>query len=314
MQFGLWVQERRAERGLDLRAFAAQTGIDFGTISRIENARTQVTLNTAVQICEGIGASVTDLLEALLGRHFADLEQQPPFKERVMPTVGDVEAFLAYAHAEQQACYSWLAHLLDRVAVQTGDSKRSGWKRGSGLFVAEDIQKLLLDARFYRFELQYPGELEAETIWNSYREGSLPTFTDIGAYIKHVRREKQVTLARLEDSVKISASVLSNFESGSIERIRLVDVLTLDQQLAQEGKIIAMYWSVCKFNRRLVCQQQQDGHMRRVEASSPDEIEQDMKLITVFTTICRWLQVFNQGDTSWIYELGAQLHQVNAQS
>ncbi len=54
--------------------------------------------------------------------------------------------------------------------------------------------------------------------------------------------------------------------------------------------------------------------MRRVEASSPDEIEQDMKLITVFTTICRWLQVFNQGDTSWIYELGAQLHQVNAQS
>jgi len=43
-------------------------------------------------------------------------------------------------------------------------------------------------------------------------------------------------------------------------------------------------------------------------------MEQGMKLLTIFTTICRWLQVFNQGDTSWIKELHAQLHQVNAQS
>jgi transcriptional regulator with XRE-family HTH domain len=313
MQFELWVQERRAERGLDVRTFAAQTGVDVGTISRIENARTQVTLNTAVQICEGIGASLTDLLEALLGKHFPTLEQQPPSEEKVMPTIRDAEAFLAYAHRDQHACYSWLAHLLNSVDTLDGISIRNKRKRVEGLFVSEDIHKLLHNPPFYRFELQYPGELRAETIWNIYREGGLLTYTDIGASIKHIRREKQVTLARLEGSVKISASVLSNLESGSIERIRLIDVLTLDQQLAQEGKIIAMYWSVGRFHQKLVCQQQQDGDTRRGEAVSQDEIEQDAKLITMFTTICRWLQVVNGDTTSWIEELRTQLRQLNPQ-
>jgi hypothetical protein len=56
------------------------------------------------------------------------------------------------------------------------------------------------------------------------------------------------------------------------------------------------------------------GRSSHVEASPLGEMEQGMKLLTIFTTICRWLQVFNQGDTSWIKELHAQLHQVNAQS
>jgi transcriptional regulator with XRE-family HTH domain len=312
MQFGRWVQERRAELGLDIRAFAAQTGVDVGTISRIENTRTQATLNTAVQICEGIGTSLTDLLEALLGKCFPDLEQQPPSEERVMPSLRDAEAFLAYAHQDQQACYSWLAHLLNRVAALVDITIGNIRKRGSGLFVPEDIQKLLLNLPLYRFELQYPGELRAETIWNTYREGGLLTYSDIGAAIKHVRREKQVTLVRLEGSVNISASVLSNLESGSIERIRLIDLLTLDQQLAQEGKIIAMYWSVVRFLQKLVCQRQA-GDTRHGETASLDDKEQDTKLITIFTTICRWLQVVNGETTSWIEELRTQLRQLNPQ-
>jgi transcriptional regulator with XRE-family HTH domain len=139
------------------------------------------------------------------------------------------------------------------------------------------------------------------------------TYTDIGAAIKHVRREKRVTLVRLEGSVNISASVLSNLESGSIERIRLIDLLTLDQQLAQEGKIIAMYWSVVRFLQKLVCQRQQDGDTRRGETASLDDKEQDTKLLTIFTTICRWLQVVNGETTSWIEELRTQLRQLNPQ-
>lgn len=312
MHFGKWVRERRVELGFDLRSLAAQTDVDVGTISRIENERTQATLSTAVQICEGTGASLTDLMEALTGKCFRDLEPVPPFDERVMPTADDVELLLTYAQRDRQACYEWLAHLLNRVAILDGDVMRGGRGRGSGKFVSEDIQKLLEGARLYRFELEYPGELPAEDIWRIFRTGGLLTYTDIGSYIKQVRRKKQVTLARLEDSVKISASVLSNFESGSVERIRLIDVLALDQQLAQEGKIVAMYWSACKFNLRLVWRV--SGRTSNIDVSSLGGIEQSMKLVTVFTTICRWLQVFGQVDPSWIEELHAQLHQVKAQS
>ncbi len=313
MHFGKWVQERRVERGLDVRTFAARTGVDVGTISRIENERTQATLKTAVQICEGIGVPLTDLSMVLLGKFFPFLEQQPPSEKKVMPTMRDAEAFLTYAHQDQQACYSWLAHLLNRIVALGGLSPGNKRKRGLRLFVPEDIQKLLLNLSLYRFELQYPEDLGVEQIWNTYRETGLLTYTDVGTAIKHIRREKQVTLARLEDSVKISASVLSNLESGSIERIRLIDVFTLDQQLAQEGKIIAMYWSACRSHQQLICLQQSDGNAGRGEAASLVEQEQDMKLIAIYTTICRWFEVVNEDSFSWIEELRTQLRQLNPQ-
>lgn len=313
MHFGKWVQERRVERGIDVRTFAARTGVDVGTISRIENERTQVTLKTAVQICEGIGVPLSDLLKALLGKFFPSLEQQSPSETKVMPTIRDAEAFLAYAHQDQRACYSWLAHLLNGIAASGGLSTENKRKRGLRIFVPEDIQKLLLNHSLYRFELQYPDNLGAEQIWNIYKEGGLLTYTDVGSAIKHVRRKKHVTLARLEDSVKISASVLSNLESGSIERIRLIDVLTLDQQLAQEGKIIAMYWSACRSHQQLICLQQSDGGAGSGEAASLFEQEQDMKLIAIYTTICRWLEVVNEDTFSWIEQLRTQLRQLNPQ-
>ncbi len=91
-----------------------------------------------------------------------------------------------------------------------------------------------------------------------------------------------------------------------------MDVLALDQHLVQEGKIVAMYWSVCRFTQRLIRQGRKP--MRNTVSSPAQEIEQSVQLITIFTTICRWLQVLNQNDPSWIEELHAQLHQVNAQS
>ncbi len=150
MHFGQWVQERRAERGCDLRAFAALTGVDIGTISRIEHTRTQATLSTAVQICEGVGASVTDLLEALVGKYFPGLEEKPCSDEQVMPTAGDIEAFLSFVQRDPHACFAWLAHLLKRIAHLDGsaNAKRSGRAGEPGLFVPEDVQKLLLAARF----------------------------------------------------------------------------------------------------------------------------------------------------------------------
>src|SRR5579863_5396562 len=75
MDFGRWVRAQRERREMDVRAFARLTGVDASTISRIEQARSQVTLWTAVRMCERLNTTPADLLAALGGK-------RPPFAVR----------------------------------------------------------------------------------------------------------------------------------------------------------------------------------------------------------------------------------------
>src|SRR5260221_14635496 len=68
ISFGEWMRAIRKERCLDIRTLAERTGVEATTISRVENARTQVTLQTCVRLCEGLGVSEFDVIAALYGK------------------------------------------------------------------------------------------------------------------------------------------------------------------------------------------------------------------------------------------------------
>lgn len=310
MDFNQVVQRIRSDLGFDLRTFAAQIGVDATTISRIENAKAQVTLSTAVQICEKNGISPGKLYSDLRGKQVLELEQLSPVLDRVMPTVSDAETLISLFHKNRHNCALFLTGILNRIVSLSKGSYLVDENGEELQFVPESFAQLLFEAPFYRFELQYPTDLEAETIWELYCNGGLLTLKDIGAYIKIVRRQRQLTLVRLENSVKISTSVLSHLETGTIERIRLVDVLSIDTQLEQEGKLLAMYWSVSKFNNgfRRILRDRTAG----IRWSDPDEIEHDLKVIALFTIMCRWLQVLSQEGTSWIREIRTELNDLNS--
>ncbi len=104
---------------------------------------------------------------------------------------------------------------------------------------------------------------------------------DIGVYVKQARHGRRVTLSGLEESGKLSASVLSRLETGVLERIKLMDVLALDEQLDQEGKIVALYWSACTLMDMV-------ARMRRLDEQAGAR-EQDLKVVELFLTIYRWL-------------------------
>jgi transcriptional regulator with XRE-family HTH domain len=309
MDFSQVVQQIRNELGFDLRTFAELTGVDATTISRIENAKAQVTLSTAVQICEKNGISPTKLYSDLLGKQVLVLEQREPALDKVMPTERDAQTLIFQFRKNRHQCALYLTRILNRIASLSNRSNQLNLNGDELQFVPESFTQLLLDAPFYRFELQYPADLKAETIWELYCDGGLLTLIDIGAYIKIVRRQRQVTLVRLENSVKISTSVLSHLETGSIERIRLADVLSIDAQLEQRGKLLAMYWSVSKFNNGL--RHVLIDRTPRRRWSDINEIGDDLKVITLFTIMCRWMQVLSQQETSWIREIRKELHHLN---
>lgn len=279
-EFGLWIRSLRKERKFDIRTLAERTGVEVSTISRVENARTQVTLLTAIRLCEGLGKNVSDVL-ALLQEKPIHIDSTD--RADGIPNLSDVEQFLSYYQGKKEEGKIWLSDLLNKV-IMIG---RSPDESSSRFFVPEDIKKLLFDSPMYRFEIQYPPVITAQDILVLYRNGAMLAPADISEYCRKTRREKQLTLERLEQSAKLTQSIISRLESTVIEQIKLADVLMLDEQLEQEGILLSMYWSVYSFNNRLV---------RCYE----DATEQYMKLVSIFILTCRWLQFMNPQDATWI--------------
>lgn len=280
IEFGLWIRSLRKERQFDIRTLAERSGVEMSTISRVENARTQVILITAIRLCEGLGKNVSDVL-ALLQEKPIDIDTAD--RANGIPNLSDVEQFLSYYQGNKEEGKIWLSNLLNEVIMIS----RSAGGNPSRFFVPEDIQKLLFDSPMYRFEIQYPPTVTAQDILVLYKNGAMLSPADISEYCRKTRREKQLTLARLEQSAKLTQSVISRLESTVIEQIKLADVLMLDKQLEQEGILLCMYWSVYSLYDRLVHRY-------------ADAAEQNMKLASIFILTCRWLQFTNPQDATWI--------------
>ena len=53
----------REERGLSQRALSARCGIDFGKISRVENAKANLVVTTLIELAQGLGVHPKELLD-----------------------------------------------------------------------------------------------------------------------------------------------------------------------------------------------------------------------------------------------------------
>jgi transcriptional regulator with XRE-family HTH domain len=288
MEFGKWIQSVRKEQKLDIKTLAERSSVDTSTISRVENSRTQVSLSIAVRLSEGLGLNASDVFQAWNGKPLVETEWRNTALSTAVPTTKDVEMFLQGFQKNKGEGEVLLSELLNKVVSLQDHAE--GMLRGdsSQPFVPKDIYKLLSNSPVYRFEIHYPPGIQAEDILAIYTGGGALTMTDIGEYIKKVRREKHITLAKLENAASISASVISRLESGSLDQVKLIDVLMLDNQLEQEGKLFDMYWSVCKFNERVERWRQSVDNKKG--KTSVKEAEQTGKLVYLYITAHRWLQ------------------------
>lgn len=286
MEFGEWIRLLRKERKLDLQSLAERSSVEASTISRLENARTQITFLKAIRLCEGLGMTVKDVVQMVYGNPSGPDDQVEPSEKRLVPKLRDVEQFLTDYHQNEEQGRLWFSILLNDIALKNRSPSEIVESYIFRLFVAEDVQKLLLNIPFYRFEIQYPPTLSSKDILSIYRLGGVLSLTDIGEYVKKLRRESQVTLEQMEEKVNLSPSIISRLESGYTERIKLSDVLLLDQQLGQEGILLSMYWDAYDWYGRVI-------------GKHAATAEQDLKLVMLFLIICRWLQSFNRLDISW---------------
>lgn len=233
MDFGEWIgRHRRETLNIDMRTAAERTGVDLGTISRVENGRTQPTLATVIRLCEGYDLALADMIAALVGAEVAQTLTPPDRPDNSVLSVADAVAF---ARGFGPARAAWLAAQLNTIGRTQAQAAR---EPNPPPVVPEAIPLLLARSEVFQVTLAYPGGLAAESLRWTYAMGGLLLFVDVGAYVRAARQLSGQTLHALG-----SATVLSRIETGTMERIKLGDVLALDAALTPDDHAVAgMFW------------------------------------------------------------------------
>jgi transcriptional regulator with XRE-family HTH domain len=305
MEFGQWLQKKRLKNEMDLRTFAERVGVDMSTISRIENVRTRPTLATVIRICEALDVTPAHLLEGLQAIHHVYLEFPSAAPHGEFPTLEDIQAFVGYMSRDWCKGGLLLAGMMNTIAALQMQGRKTNQREGANFFDMHVVDQLLLDAPFYHVELRYPQEITTDEILAIYRAGAWLMAIDAGTYIRSVRRQKQVSLTRLQHAVKTSDAVLARLEEGALEHVKFVDVFMLDEQLGQGGQILALYWRVYQLREALM-QFLSQSNLQQKEMPLPTWISQEMRLILMFTILCRWFQRAYQKERDWMNELREQ--------
>lgn len=281
LNFGRWVREKRLQHGLTLPALVQRTGLDLGTISRIENEQTQATLSTAIRICDGLGESLESLVQALQGRTVQGFEvdigsPKPNYGINVL-TPYDVRAFLHFFHDERQKGLESLASLLDDIVDRLLSGNRGNRELKILRLDSEGVDTLIAASPLYSLELKYPRGITARAIQEIYARGGEIIPVDIEIYLDNIVanlfREHKDHLSEILGHV---SNILTRVRIASVERVKLVDVLLIDEGLTREGltregEFLGIYTRVIRFNN---------------EFGAPSE----NKLASTLVTASRWLQ------------------------
>ncbi len=306
MEFGEWVQCIRRKKTLDIHTFSEKTGVDASTISRIENLRTQATLYTAFHICEGLHIALAELIKELIGRYPSSFNKKDFIKVKHLLKLHDIEQRIEDFRANEGKVCEDLVKKLNAISLMAPYKKETTQlasnKRTS--FHSTDIDKILFSSPLHNFlELKYPTHIAPAAILSVYEQGGALIQQDISAYLKHMRFDKNAVL-KMQDSpiAKAPQTFLSRLEASSLERIKLIEILTLEELSDEDGRIMGMYWEVCKLHEAFNQTKYNNGHNEQsARFSVPTSIikreDWEFKLASIYIIIYRWYQYLRVSQT-----------------
>ncbi len=295
------LRAKRLEIGLTLQNVADQSGLDLGTINRIERERQQPTLQTIVRVCGvlGIAADAFDQAptDTVIAKFFNIRGRLTQIDHEALLTEQDVTAFVDFFHANPHRGRVVLADVINsgkqllRQGPRDTEALDSNTYSEESRVVPADVDEYLERSRFARRELRYPG-LQLITIRNLYESQGVLLAQDVERYM--------YLITGFSIGKKPSYNELrTRLTTTSIERIKFMDVVTLHEMFGKDFQFLGMYWQACKFNDTIT-------------ASRPEQQARELvpygKLASVFILAARWLLHLSGEPTSHEY-YRAWLHQ-----
>lgn len=319
MDFGEWVLSKRREQGLDIQSFARKTRVNAGTISRIENSRAQPTLYSAFRLTEGSGTTLSMLLKDL-GEEQKQTEQRDLLDESSILTFSDVEFLVDKFHSKGNEVglylvsllnklYSFLEHRLSTRKNLPSSRKDELPSAADEFFSERDIDMFLSSSALYHFDFKYPYYIEPTIIISTFHSKGAMIHNDI---VTVMRSFSTHSFDLSKSSNKFFERIAS--EAGSFERIRLDEIMTIDQELSLNGELLSIFWEICRFDEKFnppVVRSKYSGQDNLFSTEDDDIYFQekfsskssvDCRVATLYVMIYRWYQYMANAGQSLSFE------------
>ena len=299
---GAWLVKKRGST--PLRTFADQVGVDAGTLSRTERNQTEVLVSTVVRICLGLNLSLGEFFQEWQGRVPANVVQLAPQHWQGALTARDVQRWLQRVLEGHRRNRDMLIAALNLIVLRSG-LLEAPLPQLTQLFSLADIEKLLWGFPWLRFEIEPPLQCEPiiAALGTTYQHGGLIMPCEIGAHLRFLRRQGGISLPQCSDATGITLGVLSNLESGIVKRLKLDDLLALDQYLGADGRLVALFW--WELSNRLVFEKEWADDELPPLALYPSRVKH--ALVSLLIGVGRWLQFIYPDDTTWLAMLRHEL-------
>lgn len=337
---GEWLRDHRTALQLTVGALAQRSGVDGGTISRIENDHNLPTILTIARMSYGLNFTIHDLMKELTGKipemsddsqsSYQEHPQQvlrmmtvtlsPPQQKAeenkgVIFTVQDCANILKLLTFAPQYLRDNTFNVLSEAIFNILPQKHvQSCPSSDVLFSSNILECFLQDNPVYQFKILYPPleEDDFDRVVTSYRKGCFVIPEDADIYVRNTRRK--LLEYKTNSSVEV---LLRRLTETGIERTKFNDLVTLyllidDIYPQKSGEVFSFCWDSCQFLYRVAWFYEQKNDvswsydLENEKASSQfaytflDSTQQSLAL--TFARLYRWYQ-FVHHYPSWVYAL-----------
>jgi len=297
-----WIRTIRIQKSLDLRQFEKLCGISYGQISRIENGSSSITLGAIVRLTYGLNKSIDDVFRELsvtnpLPRSSSSLYQSAYSS---FFTIADIEALIRLFHKDKDRAIHLMIYGYSKVleVKNNGNSSYSG-----DINPVDKIHEALEANSTKGVPLPYPNEITAPIIENICFNDGIITLNDLGAYIKVNRNNFGVSLRKLAEQSNFSYNTLYRLEQTGINKILFSDIISTDNSLNLDGKLITISWAASEYQTGIV-------RNRFIYSTQDTEFcaplgwtDEELTITQIFLTINRWFLSLLPDEPYWIYDV-----------
>jgi transcriptional regulator with XRE-family HTH domain len=321
VDFGRWIKQLRLEQQLTGKALAALSGVDAGTISRVERGLTDTTLWTVVRLCTSLGVSFQEFGAAVRGQSTKlphDQNSTKPIdmnslivedletpKDIYLLTIDDVVALVRFFRSSRIGCMQYTARFINQIIdiyhlkpILTETDKMKMLE-----FRHIDIPKISNNSPLKVIDIPYPSDIPLKTLQETELYGGVLIPEDFGVYIRKLRKARNMTLSELarlgNDGLSISA--LSRMENGSIEQITLTDALKIEERIDENLAVLGICWQVGLLKAEA---------KRAIPLSSDASVippgnwtDEEVMFANIFVKTFRWLQYLIGHNNDWILSM-----------
>jgi transcriptional regulator with XRE-family HTH domain len=307
-RLGTLVREERLQRNLDQRQLAALAGIDNSTVSRIENGRASASIYTAIRLCDALDLQPLRMIQAVTLRDnfpwFRVTESQQIDGPYLM--IRDILTLLEAYQARPRSIIALLATKLNEIAMSGENDHPCSFADHSATepkwyLEPKHVCMLLRPTLVYKFDLNEAPALSPHSFDDIYLGGGVVTLSEIGAYVRQLRRKNGRTQQQTEPVLALSDTTLGLLENAKLEQLRLAEILKLDDAFDAEGKLLGMYWRAISLNSWVTAKSSRYARLRG--DPTPD------RLSAILIAAHRWCCYLQPENLSWLAGLR---HDLNA--